>query len=114
LAEVYPVFAYELSGQYKIKDQLDRAESYFIKLGELVEEVPKELTDWIQPRLSDDLLKGLESYILVISKKINRKTFSDVSKKLSIKPKNETEEIDKLIDDYIERLKAITNIGLIR
>jgi methionyl-tRNA synthetase len=109
LAEIYPVFAYELSGRYKIKERLEGAEDYFNEVSEFIEEMPKELTEWIQPRLSDELFEELDGYILEIAKKINRKTKRDIVEKFSIKNSNDTDEMDKFIDEYIERLKTIEN-----
>lgn len=111
LAEIFPVFAYELSGQYKIKDRLEKAESYFNEVSGLLEEMPKELTDWIQPRISDDLLTSLENYILELAEKINRKTKNEVSGKLSTKADEDTKDMNEFIDEYIERIKTMANNG---
>jgi len=85
LAEIYPVFAYELSGRYKIKERLEGVESYFNEVSEFIEDMPKELTEWIQPKLSDELFEELNEYILEIAKKINRKTKREIEDKFSIK-----------------------------
>lgn len=111
LAEIFPVFAYELSGQYKIKDRLEKAESYFNEVSDLLEDMPKELTDWIQPRISDDLLTSLENYILELAEKINRKTKNEVSGKLSTKADEDTKDMNEFIDEYIERIKTMANNG---
>ena len=109
LAEIFPVFAYELSGQYKIKDRLEKAESYFNEVSDLLEEMPKELTDWIQPRISDDLLTSLEKYIIEIAEKINRKTKNEVSRKLSTKAEEDTKNMNEFIDEYFERITTMAN-----
>ena len=111
LAEIFPVFAYELSGQYKIKDRIEKAESYFNEVSDLLEEMPKELTDWIQPKISDDLLISLENYILEIAEKINRKTKIEVSRKLSTKADEDTNDMNEFIDEYIEKIKTMANNG---
>ena len=111
LAEIFPVFADELSGQYKIKDRLEKAESYFNEVSDLLEDMPKELTDWIQPRISDDLLTSLENYILELAEKINRKTKNEVSGKLSTKADEDTKDMNEFIDEYIERIKTMANNG---
>ncbi|WP_456462830.1 hypothetical protein [Reichenbachiella sp.] len=105
LAEIYPVFAYELSGRYKIKDRLEKADSYFNEVSKLLEEMPKELTDWIQPRMSDDLLTELDKYIIEIAEKINKKTKNQASEKLSETEDKETKEVNEFIHEYIERIK---------
>jgi len=114
LAEIYPVFAYELSGRFKIKERLEGAENYFSEVSEFIEEMPKELTEWIQPKLSNELFEELDEYILEIAKKINRKTKRDIEEKFSINNSDDTDEMDGFIDEYIERIKTMTiaNNGL--
>ncbi len=109
LAEIYPVFAYELSGRYKIKERLESAESYFNEVTIFLENIPKELTDWIHPKLSDELITELDSYIIEISEKIDRKTKNKVSHKLSFKIDDNHQEIDRFIDEYIDKIKTIPN-----
>jgi hypothetical protein len=109
LAEIYPVFAYELSGRYKIKERLERAESYFNEVSEFLEKMPKELTEWIQPKLSDELFEELDEYILGIAKKINRKTKRHIEEKFSANNSEDTYELDKFIDEMIEKIKTMAN-----
>lgn len=109
LAEIHPVFAYELSGRYKIKERLDNAEQYFNEVSQYIEDMPKELTDWIQPKLTFELIVELEDNIIEIAKKISRRTKNDVSGKLEVNNNNETEEMDEFIDEYIERVKTMYN-----
>ena len=109
LAEIYPVFAYELNGRYKIKERLESADSYFNEVSGFIEELPKELTDWVQPKLSNELFEELDKYILGIANKINRKTKRDIEEKLSNKNSEDTEEMDEFIDEYIEKIKTMAN-----
>lgn len=111
LAEIYPVFAYELSGRYKIKERLEAAESYFNEVSAFLEEIPKELTELIQPKLSNELLEELDEYTLGIAKKINRKTKRNIEEKFSIKNSDDTDEMDKFIDEYIERIKTMAKVN---
>jgi hypothetical protein len=109
LAEIYPVFAYELSGQFKIKERLASVEHYFNQVAELLNDMPSELTDWVQPKLSDDLLKEIDGYVIEIAEKINRKTKSKVAEKLKFKGNVDNEEFDLYIDEYIEKIKTMAN-----
>ncbi|MFL0093016.1 hypothetical protein V3A08_15580 [Tenacibaculum maritimum] len=113
LAEIYPVFAYQLSGKYKIKELLEGTENYFNEVSEFIEKMPKELTEWIQPKLSNELFEELDEYILEIAKKINRKTKKDIEEKFSIKNSDDTDKMDKFTDEYIKRIKTmgIINTG---
>lgn len=105
LAEIYPVFAYELSGQYKIKERIESLESYFNEVEDFLSQMPKELTDWVQPKITDDLLKDIDGYIIEIAEKINRKTKSKVTDKLKSKTDDNSKELDEFIDEYIKKIK---------
>lgn len=109
LSEIHPVFAYELSGRYKIKEILESADSYFKEISQLTESIPEELTNWIQPRLSRELLIELDSHIIEIAKQVNWKTKNIVEKKLFLKKVSSDDEIDGLIDEYIEKIKTMAN-----
>lgn len=107
LAEIYPVFAYELSGTYKIKQRLESAEDYFNKISSLTEELPEEYKDWIKPKISSGLLNEMDTYIVAIAKKISRKTRKNISNRLSFSNIYDTEEIDEFLNQYIEKIKTI-------
>ncbi|HED38741.1 MAG TPA: hypothetical protein ENI76_10945 [Ignavibacteria bacterium] len=111
LAEIYPIFAYELSGRYKIKERLENAENYFNEISEFIQEMPKEITEWIQPKLSNELFNEFDKYIIEIAKKISRKTKRNIEEKLSFNNENDTDEMDEFIDEYIEKIKTMANKG---
>jgi len=105
LAEIYPVFAYELSGQYKIKERIESVENYFNEVEDLLSQMPKEFTEWVQPKITDDLLKEIDRYIIEIAEKIGRKTKSKAAEKLKLKAEDNSNEMDDFIDEYIEKIK---------
>jgi hypothetical protein len=105
LAEIYPIFAYELSGRYKIKEKLNNADEYFQKVTDNFEEFPTEIKDWIEPKISTELISDFDEYIIAIAKKIGRKTNKNVSEKLEPHDENDNSELDKFIDEYIAEVK---------
>lgn len=109
LSEIYPVFAYELSDKYKIKERLEAADKYFKEASELLENMPDELTNWVQPQLSQDLFLELDENIISIANNINRKTKKAIEKKLSYSNNNNFEEVDDFINQYIEKIKTMAN-----
>jgi len=109
LSEIYPIFAYELSGQYKIKERLDKSEQYFDKIKQYTEEMPFNLKDWIQPKLNKKLIDDLDIYIIEIAKKIGRKSKKEVLLTLEAPTNDDTNEMDDLINDYIEKIETMAN-----
>ena len=106
LSEIYPIFAYELSGSYKIKEKLDSAEQYFQTISiQFDEEFPAEIKDWIKPKISTELILNFDEYIKAIAKKIGRKTENNVSEKLNPKDEIDISELDKLIEEYVIKIK---------
>lgn len=111
LSEIYPVFAYELSDRYKIKEKLEKADKYFEEVSSYIENFPIDIKEWIQPKLSEELIDELDKYILAIARKIGWRTKKNIKNKLRPFSNNNDEEMDKLIDEYIERIKPIVNNG---
>jgi hypothetical protein len=105
LSELYPIFAYKLSGRYKIKEKLENAEKYFQAVSNQFEEFPTEIKNWIQPKISNTLISDLDDYIIVIAKKIDRKTIKNVSEILSPVNENDTSDIDEIMKEYINEMK---------
>ncbi len=111
LSEIYPVFAYELSDRYKIKDKLEISDKYFEEISSYIEDYPVDIQEWIQPKLSNELIDELDSYVLAIARKIGWRTKKNIKNKLRSHSDNNGEEMDKFIDEYIERIKPIINNG---
>jgi hypothetical protein len=109
LSEIYPIFAYELTGKFKIKEKLDNAERYFETISNKVEEFgefPSQIKNWIEPKISTELISEFDEYVKAIAKKIGRKTNKDVSEKLEPENKeNTTSELDEFIEEYIIEIK---------
>lgn len=112
LSEIYPVFAHELNGQYKIKDKLEQSEKYFDKLKLLSGEPPLDIKDWIQPKLSHELFEKLQGFIIEIAGRIGYKTKKDVLKKLQLTNADNDEKILLFIDEYFEKIKTMNNSNL--
>lgn len=107
LSEIYPIFAYELSGRYKIKENIENAEQYFQTIANQLEEFPTEIKDWIKPKISNELIADLDEYIKLIAKRIGRKTSKDAIEKLKPEDGNDISELNKFIDEYITEIKKI-------
>jgi hypothetical protein len=71
--------------------------------------MPRELKEWLQPMVSDDLLTDLDHYIYELANKINRKTKKEVSEKLLRSLNEETNEMDEFIEAYVEKIKDVAN-----
>ncbi|MCL6273384.1 hypothetical protein M3P19_05145 [Muricauda sp. 2012CJ35-5] len=103
LSEIYPIFAYELTDVYRIRERIEGIECYFEEISERIEYVTPEMKEWAKPRISNELIKRLEEYILDISGKINRKTQKGIERILKeSNDRVDDEEIDLFIDEYIQ------------
>ena len=111
LAEVLPILAYELSGKHNIKDRLNKVDNYFSEMEKtLGEEIPIDVKEWINPKMTKDLLNDLDESIEDLSKRINRKTKKTVLNKISeMENNNEKNEMIKFINDYVEQIKISLN-----
>lgn len=105
LAEIYPVFAYELSGQYKIKDRINRTSQYLNELDEIVNQVPFDLKKWLQPKMSKSLVEELDWNLLRIAKTIGRKTKQEVESKLKKQDSVDEKEFDEYLTDFFSHVK---------
>lgn len=106
LSEIYPVFAYELSGTYKIKEKLDSAQQYFENVTKQYGEFPNEIQDWIEPKLSSELIEELDSHIESIARMINKKTTNGVLEILEPNRSSDFEEFDDFLEEYIQIVKG--------
>ena len=109
LSETYPVFAYELESQYKIKEKLEKVDNYLNEFEQYFTESDFAIKDWMQPKLTDDLLERLNSSILEIAKKIGRKTKKEVSELIKETKLEENEDLQNFMNEYIEQIKTMAN-----
>ncbi len=117
LSEVYPIFAYELSGKHNIKSRLNRLDNYLSEIEVYQFDNSFDMKEWIQPKLTSALLINIDNSINKISKKIDRKTQKKAKEKISNMTFDTAEEDDKLLDELLEQCllkhkQAGTNIGL--
>ncbi|WP_075343577.1 hypothetical protein [Tenacibaculum agarivorans] len=109
LSEIYPIFAYELNGRFKIKEKLDNIEQYFDTISNQIEqygEFPSQIKNWIEPKISTELISEFDEYIKAIAKKIGRKTYKNVSVKLEPEDgENANAELDQFIEEYVKEIK---------
>ncbi|MEP2770600.1 MAG: hypothetical protein ABJH05_00540 [Fulvivirga sp.] len=107
LADIYPVYAYELSGRYNIREKLEKFESYMTEVNNYIQNFPSELIDWVQPKLSNELLAELDDYIMSIAAKIGWKTKKKV--KMKLLTVNQDDDLDQYLSEYIDRIKTMAN-----
>lgn len=105
LAEVFPIFAYELSGQHNIKQRLKAIDNYLIEVDRYTDEIPFDLKEWIRPKVTDDLLKYLDENLKKISHKIGNGTWKNVASKIKNMDKQDDSDLDSLLNEYIEKIK---------
>lgn len=106
LSEVYPLFAYELSGQYKIKDRLKRSEDYFNRFAQLSGDTVDigEVKEWLTPKITEKLIERLRTNILEIAKSISRGTYEELLSSNLLNDGNvENPELDNFLDDYFNK-----------
>ncbi|PVW14339.1 hypothetical protein [Marixanthomonas spongiae] len=110
LSEIFPIMAYELNGQHKIKERLRNTDSNIEKVNTYLGDFPLNLKEWLKPKISNQLIDDIDESILKIAKRINSKTRSDAKMKLAIlnnEDEENLEDIDKFIEDYIEKVKHL-------
>jgi hypothetical protein len=108
LSEIYPLFAFELNGQYKVKERLRETEDYFNKVSEITEdEFPVDIKDWITPKITSKLIDRLQDYILAISKSIGKSTHKEVKNGILKKEDSENPELDKFLNEYYEKIQSL-------
>jgi hypothetical protein len=109
LAEIFPILAYELSGQHNIKERLNNLDNYFNEIQSMTDEMPFDIKQWINPKLTKELLDDLDESIEKIAKQIDTQTLhisNDKITKMSFEDDNN--EMERFIDEYLE--KVIENI----
>jgi hypothetical protein len=109
LAEIFPILAYELNGQHNIKERLNKVNNYFSELQSLTDELPFDLKQWVNPKLTKDLLDDLDESIKRIAIQIDKQTLKESNEKIEkMVFEDDDEDMNKLIDEYLE--KIIENI----
>ncbi|MBI3233595.1 MAG: hypothetical protein HYZ42_06070 [Bacteroidetes bacterium] len=104
LAEVFPILAYELSGQHNIKERLNRAQTYFKEIEPFADEMPFNIKEWINPKLTKDLLNDLDQSINDTAKRIDKKTLADSLHKIAKMTFDDDDDMDKFIDEYYNKI----------
>lgn len=105
LSEVFPVFAYELSGQHRIKERLNKSDNYLNELEGLTEGMPFDLKNWLQPKITKDLLKDLDENLSRIAIKIDKKTAKEVKNKIMAMDNRDNSDVEEILEDYINQVK---------
>lgn len=109
LSEIDPVFAYELSGRYKIKERILKYGNYIKSYDHYFENAPSEIKDFVQqPFSNSELLQELDIFLIKIGKRISKKTGKDVEDKLAMQYEmfsNST--IEEFVEEFLNQLKTI-------
>lgn len=106
LAEVFPLLAYELSGNNNIKGRLAGANSYLDKVINIAGETPFDFKEWINPKLTQSLLSELDTSIELVSMKIGRGINLKIKDKIKLMDSQTIDlDIETFIGDYIEKIK---------
>jgi vacuolar-type H+-ATPase subunit H len=106
LAEIFPIIAYELSGQHNIKERLNKVSNYFKEAEEVTNELPFDIQGWIKPKLTKELLDDLDESINKIASKIDKDTKQNVREKISdMTFDNDDSELETFIDEYLGKLE---------
>lgn len=105
LAEIFPIIAYELSGQHNIKERLNKVNTYFLEAEVLTNQLPFDIKGLIEPKLTKDLLEELDESIVKIADKIDKKIKHDIQLKIS-KMNFESSDIElkNFVDEYLGKI----------
>jgi hypothetical protein len=105
LAEIFPILSYELNGRHNIKERLTRAEGVFDELNSFVDEMPFDVKQWINPKLTEQLLNDLDESIKRIAREINKKAYNQSREKIEkMKFGNDPTKMNMLIDEYFDKI----------
>ncbi len=109
LAEIYPILAYELSGQHNIKERLNKVDNYFTELQSAADKINFDVKQWINPRLTKNLLEDIDDSIKNIASQIDKQTLKISSEKINKMANDDDEkEMEIFIEEYLE--SVIKNI----
>jgi hypothetical protein len=110
LAEIFPIFAFELIEEYKIKERLQQIEVYLNSMIEATNELPPtEINDWINLQVKRTAIDRLDYYIKSASASINKKTKQAVYKMLE-ENSNELIINDKVLNEFITEFNDKYNL----
>ena len=105
LAEVFPILAYELNGQHNIKERISKVDNYINDVKSLTVDMPIDIKQFINPKMTIELLKNLDYSIKKISKKIDEETWKSAKEKIkTMKLDDDAKEFDILIDEYLDKV----------
>lgn len=108
LSEIFPIFAFELSEEYKIKEKLQNFDTYLSKISEHTNEVPPiEIKEWFTSKLTSEIITNIENHIKSSAFSINRKTKKAINKKLN---DNEVSFNESFIDEHLNEFYKKYNI----
>jgi hypothetical protein len=106
LAEIFPIFAYELGGQHKIKERLTNVNNYFTEVESLTPEMPLDLKKLIQPQMTKELLNDIDESIEKIAEKISRRTKRIALEKINkMNFEDDSDDMKKFIDEYLTKIE---------
>lgn len=105
LAEIFPILAYELNGQHNIKERLNRVYNYFNEIKEITDEIPFDFKQWINPKLTKELLSDLDESIDKIGKQIDKETYNASKEKITkMIFDDDDKEMENLMDEYLDKV----------
>ena len=105
LAEIFPILAYELNGQHNIKERISKVDKYINDVKSMTDEMPFDIKQWINPKLTAELLANLDSSIKRIAKKIDKETWKMVKSKISaMQFEDDVQEFEIWIDEYLDKV----------
>lgn len=109
LSRINPLLAYELKGNYSLKEKFQSMEAYINDMERYFQEEDKNIVDTVTLDLSYDAINDLESYILKIAKMIGYRTLQK-TKVIINKNSMVNSEVIENFELYIEKhLKTINN-----
>ncbi|KIX21580.1 hypothetical protein SY27_07735 [Flavobacterium sp. 316] len=110
ISEIFPIFAFELSEEYKIKEKLQQIEEYLKRMSEYVnEEPPIEIRNWVTSMVTSNIIENIEFHIQTSALSINKKTKEAVDEKLN-NVKEGIEGKEKMINEYLQEFYTKYNI----
>jgi hypothetical protein len=105
LAEIFPILAYELNGQHNIKERLNRVDNYFGEIQSMTDEMPFDFKQWINPKLTKELLTDLDESIEKIARLINKETYKTSKEKITkMSFTDDNKDMDNFIDEYFDKI----------
>lgn len=105
LAEIFPLLAYELSGQHNIKERLNKANNLYSELETISNEIPFDFKQFVNPKLTKDLLSDLDVSIEKIATKIDKSSLKISKEKiLKMNTYESDPDVEKQVEEYLEKV----------